>query len=100
MVFKNVEGMVKVFKLNIFHPEIINDEAELNGMPFVAPETWGGFCFVISFSKKVGSKEIVGKNAGLGKAIAALANFEVNSAITILTFKFVFLNEFRGYICD
>jgi hypothetical protein len=44
-------------------------------MPFMLPEAWGGFGIVISFSKMVGSEEIVGKNACLGKAMTALENF-------------------------
>jgi hypothetical protein len=60
----------------------------------VAPEAQGGFGFVISFSKKAGLEEIARKNAGLGKAITALANFEVNPTITLATFKFVLLYEF------
>ena len=34
----------------------------------MVPEARGGFSFIIAFSKKVGSEEIVGQNAGLGKA--------------------------------
>jgi hypothetical protein len=64
-------------------------------MPFVAPEAWGGFGLVISFSKKAGLEEIVGKNAGLGQAITALANLEVDQTAMIATLKFVFLNEFH-----
>jgi hypothetical protein len=68
-------------------------------MPFVAPEAWGGFGFIIFFSKKVGLEEIVGKTASLGKAITALANFEVNPTITIATLKFVLLKEFHHNVC-
>jgi hypothetical protein len=93
-LLKNIAEMVEVFKPNIFHPKVINNETELDGMPFVATEAWGGFGFGISFSKKAGSEEIVGKNASLGKAITAMANFEVNPTVTITTFNFVFLNGF------
>ena len=66
----------------------------------MAPEARGGFGFVISFSKKAELEEIVGKNAGLGNAITALENFEVNPTNTLATFKFVFLNEFCWNFCD
>jgi hypothetical protein len=92
--------MVEVFEPNILHPKVINNETELDGTPFVAPEAWGGFGFVISLSKKAGSEKIVGKNASLGKAITALANFEVNPTTTLATFKFVFLNEFHQNVCN
>ncbi len=68
--------MVEVFYPNILHPKVINYEAELDGMPFVVPEAWGGIGLVISFSKKAGSEEIVGKNA-------ALANLEVDPPVMI-----------------
>jgi hypothetical protein len=43
----------------------------------------------------MGLEEFVGKDASLGKVITALANLEVDSLITITTFKVVLLNEFR-----
>jgi hypothetical protein len=58
------------------------------------------FGFVIFFSKKAGSEEIVGKNAGLGKAITALVNFEVNPTIMFATLEFVLLYEFHRNICN
>jgi hypothetical protein len=45
-------------------------------------------------------EEIVGKNAGLGKAITALANFEVDPTITIATLKFVLLSELCRNVCN
>ncbi len=92
--------MVEVFYPNILHPKVINDETDLDGMPFVVPEARGGIGFVISLSKKGGLEEIVGKNAGLGKAVTALANFKVNPTITLPNFKFVFLNEFCQNVCN
>jgi hypothetical protein len=57
---ENVQEVVEVFDSNVFYIKVIYDEAELDGTPFVAPETRGGFSFIIAFSKKVGSEEIVG----------------------------------------
>ncbi len=67
----------------------------MDGTPFVAPEAWGRFSLIISLSKKAGLEEIVGKNAGLGKAITALLNLEVDPLVTIATLKVVLLNEFQ-----
>jgi hypothetical protein len=67
-LLENIAEMVEVFYPSILHPKVINYEAELNGMPFVVPEAWGGFGLVISFGKKAGAEEILGKNAGLGQA--------------------------------
>ncbi len=69
-------------------------------MPIVVPEAWGGFGFVISSSKKAGLEEIIGKNAGLGKAIIALANFEVIPTVTLTTLEFLLLNEFCRNVCN
>ncbi len=66
----------------------------------MAPEAWGGFGLIISFGKKAGSEEIVGKNAGLWQAITALANLKVDPTVTIATLKFVLLNEFCRNVCD
>ncbi len=45
-------------------------------------------------------EEIVGKSAGLGKAITALANLEVDPPITIATLKVVLLNEFHQNVSN
>ena len=89
-----------MFDSNIFYTKVIHYEAELDGTPFVAPEARGGFSLVVAFSKKAGSKEIVGQNASLGKAIAALANFEVDPTVTVSTRKLALLYEFRWDVCD
>ena len=57
---EHVQEVVEVFDSNIFHTKVIDNEAELDGPPFVAPEARGGFSFMIAFSKKAGSEEIVG----------------------------------------
>jgi hypothetical protein len=93
-LLENIAEMMKVFYPNRLHPKVINYEKELDGTPFVVPEAWGGVGLVISLSKKAGSEEIVGKNAGLGKAITALANLEVDPPVMIATLKIVFFNEF------
>ncbi len=99
-LLENIAEMVEVFYPNILHPKVINYEAELDGTPFVTPEAWGGFGLVISLGKKAGLEEIVGKNAGLGKAITALASLEVDQFVTIVTLKVVLLNEFRRNVSN
>jgi hypothetical protein len=37
-LLENIAEMVEVFEPNILHPKVINNETELDGMPFVAPE--------------------------------------------------------------
>jgi hypothetical protein len=97
---EKIKEVVEVFNSNIFEPNVIYDEAELDGTPFVVPETWGGFSFIVAFGKKARSEEIVGQDAGLGKAIAALANFEVDLTVAVTTRKLVLLNEFHWDVGD
>ncbi len=77
---ENLQEVIEVFDSDVFDTKVIHDEAELDGSPFVAPETRGGFNFIKAFREKAGSEEIVGENAGLGKTIATAANFEVDPA--------------------
>jgi hypothetical protein len=51
-LLENVQEVVEVFDSNIFHTKVIYNEAELDGMPFVAPEAGGGFSFIIALSKE------------------------------------------------
>jgi hypothetical protein len=77
----NIAEMVEVFYPYILHPKVINYETKLYGTPFVVPEAWGGYGLVIVLSKKAGLEEIIGKIAGLGKDINALANLKVDPLI-------------------
>ncbi len=56
---ENVQEVVEVFKSNVFHSKVIQDDAELDGASFVAPEARGGFNFIIAFNEKAGLEEIV-----------------------------------------
>ncbi len=58
-----------MFDSNIFYIKVIDNEAELEGMPFVAPEARRGGCFIESFSEEAGTKKIIGQDTKLGKPI-------------------------------
>ncbi len=49
VLFENIEEKIEVLNPHIFHTEIINNQAELDGMPFVTPKSWGGDGFIESF---------------------------------------------------
>jgi hypothetical protein len=66
----------------------------LEGTPFEAPETRYGSSFIKALSNKAGSKKVIGKDAGLGKSVTALANFKIDSAVLVATNKVVFIDEF------
>jgi hypothetical protein len=63
-------------------------------MPFVVPKSRHGCSLIVIFSNKVQSKKIVGKDAGLGKTITTLVNFEVKPTIAVLIQEVVFQDEF------
>jgi hypothetical protein len=46
---RSVEEIVEVFNAYIFNAKVINNKAELDGMPFMAPETWSQGHFVETF---------------------------------------------------
>jgi len=97
---ENIKEVIEVFYSNIFYSKVINNEAELDGTPFVAPEARGGFHLVVTFNKKARSEEIIGKDASLGQTITTLANFVVDPTIAVRTCKLVFFHKFSGDIRD
>ena len=64
-------------------------------MLYVVPEeTRHRGCFVEPLGSQVGTEQAVGKDACLGKAIAATADFKEDPAIAVMSEKVVFCNEF------
>ena len=99
-LLEKVQEMIEVFNSHIFNTKGIDYEAELDGSPFVAPETRRGSRFVVTFGLKTGAKEIVDQDACLGKTITSLENFKVDPTITILTGEIVFFYELCRYVRD
>jgi hypothetical protein len=95
---KQLQEMIEVFDSHVFNIKVINNEAKLDGMLFVAPETRIRSHFVVAFGLETGAKEIVGQDTCLGKTITSLADFEVDPPITILTNEIVFFNELLRYV--
>ncbi len=83
-----------MFNSNIFYAKVVDDEAELEGTSFVAPEARRGGCFIESFSKEVGTKKIIGKDTSLGKHITALRNFKIDPAFAVTATEVVFREKF------
>jgi hypothetical protein len=83
-----------VFDSSIFYTKVVDNEAELEGMPFVVPEAWRGGCFIEYFSEEAGTKKIIGQDTSLGKPITALPNFKLDPAFGVMATKVVFREEF------
>ena len=49
-----------MFHAHIFHTKVVDDEAELKGTPFVAPDLRRGGSLIEAFIDKARSQEIVG----------------------------------------
>jgi len=62
MVFAEDSGqVVSVVFSHVFDPKIVNDEAEHDGPPFVAPEAGSGGSFVVTFLFKARAELVVGE---------------------------------------
>ena len=48
-----------MFHAHIFHTKVVDDEAELKGTPFVAPESRRGGSLIESFHDEARAQEIV-----------------------------------------
>jgi hypothetical protein len=57
MVFlEEIDEEVKMLNAHIFNAKIVDYEAELKGMPFVAPEARCRCCFVKAFGNQTGAE--------------------------------------------
>ena len=57
MVFlEEIDEEVKMLNAHIFNAKVVDDEAELKGTPFVAPEARGRCCFVKAFGNQTGAE--------------------------------------------
>ena len=46
---EKVQEMIELFNFHVFNTKVVNYEAELDGLPFVAPETRSESRFVVAF---------------------------------------------------
>jgi len=53
---EKVKQIVEMFNANIFYTKVIHNEAELKGVPFMAPETGCGCSLIETFSYKAREK--------------------------------------------
>jgi hypothetical protein len=94
VLLEKFQEMVEYFNSSIFYTKVVHNKAELDGMLFVVPKPQHGVSFVVALSNKVGSKEIIGKDARLRETVTAQANFQVHPTISIAPCEVVFKDEF------
>ena len=66
---------------NVFHSEVIHNEAEGNGASFVGEEAGDSFGLVVAVLGKVGDENIIGNASRLREAVHAFVDFNVDIAI-------------------
>ncbi len=83
-----------VFFAHIFYAKVVYNEGEHDGTPFVTPKTWSAFALVVAFLVQAFGQEFLSKNARLGQAVDAFADFEVDPIIVDMVQKIVFVDKF------
>ena len=78
---------------NVFHSEVIHNEAEGNGASFVGEEAGDSFGLVVAVLGEIGDEDIVGNAAGLGEAVHAFADLNIDIAVADEGFKVVVLHD-------
>jgi hypothetical protein len=78
MLFQGRCKVVHVIHVGDFYPKIVNNKAENYAAPDMTPEAWRVLALVITPFGQSLFEELVGNDAGLGEAIHALTNFDVD----------------------
>ena len=75
--------MVHVIHVGDFYPKIVNDEAENNTSPDVAPEARSVLALVISLFGQSFFEELVGDDSGLREAVHSFSNFDIDPSFFV-----------------
>ena len=78
---------------DILYTKIINYQNELDRTPLVSPETWSGGGMIVASGVQTLFEETVSEDSGLGQAINAATNFEINPAVVSEGEQIIFVNE-------
>ena len=66
----------------------------------MTPQSWIGGRLVVPLCLKAFAEEVVGQDARLWKAVASAGDFELDPAISVLSMRVVFVDEFGWYVGD
>jgi hypothetical protein len=83
MLFQGSFEVVHVLHLGHLYSKIIEDEAENDAAPDVAPEARSVLALVISFFGKALLEELVDEDASLGKAVHSFTDFDVDPSFFV-----------------
>ena len=80
----------------VFDPKIIHDEGEDYWAPFVPPEPGSHGTLVVVVVLETLFKELVGEAAGLGEAVDAVADLEVDPSVVDEVLEIILVDEVLG----
>ena len=83
MLFQGRCKVVHVIHVGDFYPKIVNDKAENYAAPDMTPEARSVLALVITPFGQFLFKELVGDDAGLGEALHAFPNFDIDPSVVV-----------------
>ena len=81
---------------NVLNAEVVKDQDEEDGSPFVEPESGRSYSLVAAFCFKALGKEVVGKFPSLRQAIDTLSDFKVDPSITVFADEIILWINLAG----
>ena len=90
---EGVEEVIGVAFAYVFDPKIIHDEGEDYWAPLVPPEPGSHGTLIVVVVLETLFKEFVGEAAGLGKAVDAVADLEVDPSVVDEVIEIIFVDE-------
>ena len=78
---EDAEEVVGMLAADVLDSEIVDDQYELGGAPYVSPEARCGSSFVVPHRSDSLEEEVLGKPSGLGKSIGAVDDGKVHPAV-------------------
>jgi hypothetical protein len=83
MLFQGRGQVVHVVHVDYFYHKVINNKAENDTAPDVTPEAWSVLALVVTLFGQSLFEELVGDDAGLGEAVHAFANFDIDPSFYV-----------------
>jgi hypothetical protein len=72
------DQMIELFLTHIFHPKIVHNQCEQDGVCGMLPQAGGVWTFKISMGEQTLSQQFVCQNTGLGEIPHCAAHLKVN----------------------
>ena len=76
--------MLSVIFSHIFYAEVIDEQAKLDGAPFMAPKARNSDCFIVACFIEALAQEVISQSSTLREAITAFDYFEEYPSIVLI----------------